>query len=75
MMNGFDPDLVEIELTYPTTINYSTIRVRASTRRRGDETMGDAADRLTDELAAIVRREIERLEEQMGYTPQRRTAR
>ena len=72
-MNGYDPDLIEIELTYPTRVNYSTIRVRAATRRYETETLAAAADRLTDELAMIVRREINRLEGQMGYTPQRRT--
>ncbi len=60
---GVEPAGLEIELTMPTGIPYSTIRVRAGASRRPNETLEALGDRLTDQLAGVVRTETKRVEE------------
>ena len=64
-----EPATLEIELTAPTGIRYSGIRVRASASRAPGETLEGLGDRLTDLLGEIVRREAERFERALSGRP------
>lgn len=58
----WEPQGLEIELTAPTGIPYSTVRVRASASRRPGESLTGLGDRLLDEVTEVVRREARRAE-------------
>ena len=64
-----EPESLEIEVAAPTGIPYSTIRVRAAASRKPGESLRELADRLTEELAVIVREEGQRIEEELRPRP------
>ena len=64
-MNGesSEPTQLEIELTIPTALAYSTIRLRTSASRKEGESMFTLADRLTELLVGIAREQSKHVEE------------
>lgn len=58
--------MLQIELTAPTAVRYSTVRVGTRASRKSGETLSELADRLTDELIAIARRETAWVEAALG---------
>lgn len=72
MNDDTEPTSLEIELTVPTPIAYSTMRLRTGATRKPGETMIELGDRLTDVLMAIARAEVRRVEEGMRDAVTRR---
>lgn len=64
-----EPQNLEVELTAPTRIPFSSLRVRTGASRKPGETLVGLADRLLDELVIVVRREVQRVEEALGNGP------
>lgn len=63
-----EPEMLEVEITVPTPIPYSSVRLRTRASRRPGETLATLGDRMTEELIGIVRRETERLERALRPT-------
>lgn len=56
-----EPQGLEMELTAPTGVPYSTVRVRGGASQRPGEGLESVADRLTGGLTGIARREVARV--------------
>ena len=56
-----EPARLELEIAAPTGIPYSTVRFRTAASRIPGEPLAHLADRLTDELLAVVLREVGRV--------------
>ncbi len=58
-----EPEAMEMELTVPTKIPYSTLRLRTRASRKPGEPLIELADRLTDALLEVAQREVGRIEQ------------
>ncbi len=58
-----DPDSLEVEITAPTALPYTVLRLRTRASRKSGESLDQLGDRLDDQLAALARRETQRVEE------------
>lgn len=63
-----DPDFLEVEITAPTALPYTGVRLRTRASRGPRETLAQLGDRLADQLAALARRETQRVEEALRPT-------
>lgn len=61
-----EPQSLEIELTTPTAIPYSSVRVRTGASREPGEALVELSDRLMEELLTVARRGTKRVEAEWG---------
>jgi hypothetical protein len=72
-MNGdnTEPTSLEVELTAPTPIQYSTLRFRIAASRKPDESLFTLADRLTEQLISIANEQMKHVEERLSRAGRR----
>ena len=61
-----EPQSLELEVTVPTKVPFSSLRARAGASRKPGETLVGLGDRILDELVLVVRREVQRVEGALG---------